>query len=70
MIATFLKRWMFIPKYSLAFAFDENYGCEKRTGWSIACDGVYLTQLEPWFIVSLVKAWWRRATLWDDEAIG
>ena len=69
-LRTLFKRWLFIPKYSLAFAWDENYGSEKRTGWSVGCDGIYLSQLEPWLVVALVKALWRRATLWDDESIG
>jgi len=39
----------------LTVDFDRNYGCDKRTGWSIAWNGHYLVQLEKYLFVALYK---------------
>lgn len=40
----------------LCLDFDRDYGCDKRTGWSIAWDGHYTVQLERFFLVAVFKA--------------
>ena len=40
----------------LTIDFDRDYGCYKRTGWSIAWDGHYLVELEKHFFVAVYKA--------------
>ena len=40
----------------LILDYDKNYGCDKRTGWSIAWDGCYLVQLERHLIIAIIKA--------------
>lgn len=48
---------MMRAKYkSVSIEFDRNYGMDNRTGWSIAVDGSYRAQLEPWLIVALWKS--------------
>ncbi|MGR3302382.1 MAG: hypothetical protein ACUZ8I_07735 [Candidatus Scalindua sp.] len=42
----------------LRIDYDENYGCDNRTGWSIAWCGHYLVQLEK----SLIKAIYKSIT--------
>ncbi len=37
--------------------YDKNYGCNNRTGWSIALDGHYLVQLERNLIIALINAY-------------
>jgi hypothetical protein len=35
--------------------YDKDYGCLKRTGWSMAIDGSYVSELEKYLIVSIIK---------------
>jgi hypothetical protein len=37
--------------------FDRDYGCEYKTGWSVAIDDSYVVQLEPRLWRALWKAW-------------
>jgi hypothetical protein len=37
--------------------FDRDYGCEHKTGWSVALDGSYVVELEPRLWRALWKAW-------------
>ena len=39
---------------------DRDYGCNKRTGWSVSFDGSYLVQLHRSFWYALVSSCWRR----------
>jgi len=36
--------------------YDRNYGIDNRKGWSIAINGSYMVQLEPWLLVAVYKA--------------
>jgi hypothetical protein len=36
--------------------FDRNYGCNNRTGWSIAHKGSFLVQLEKYLTIAIIKA--------------
>lgn len=36
--------------------FDRDYGCEHKTGWSIALEGSYVVQFEPRLWRALYKA--------------
>lgn len=83
---TFLRRWLLIPKRSIRIQWDRNYYAEfkndcgeivaigydecRKSGWSVSVDGSVVAQNERWLLPALVKGWWRRARLWDDEAIG
>lgn len=64
-----IRRWAFIPHESLRVEWDGDYGCEHRSGWSVAVDGAFLVQLERFLLVAILKAWWRRARNWDDDSI-
>jgi hypothetical protein len=35
---------------------DRDYGCDKKTGWSISIDGSFVANLERFLIVAIVKA--------------
>ena len=54
----------------LDLQWDKDYGCKRRTGWSVAVDGSFLVELEPWLVVALAKAvrtWWRwKRSGWDS----
>lgn len=39
----------------LALDYDHNYGVLSKTGWSVAIDGHYITQLQPSLFVALFK---------------
>lgn len=39
---------------------DRDYGCNKRTGWSVSFGGSYYVQLVPSFWRALIPACWRR----------
>lgn len=36
--------------------FDRDYGCDNRTGWSIAVDGSFYSELERFLLVVVAKA--------------
>ena len=36
--------------------YDEDYGIDKRRGWSVALDGHYVVMFEKWFIMAIWKA--------------
>lgn len=48
----------------LQVEFDRDYGIGKRTGWSVAWEGSYAVQLEPWLVIALWRAW-RNVRQWE-----
>lgn len=44
----------------LVVQYDRNYGIDRRSGWSVAWRGSYVSQLEP----SLLVALWRLKNIW------
>lgn len=64
-----LKRWLLIPRRSLEIGWDREYGCDKKSGWTIFVDGSCLVQFERWLLVALIKTWWHHAMLWEDDSL-
>ena len=46
--------------------FDRNYGCYKRTGWSISINGSFYADLEKHVIVAFFKAFHRYWFVWNE----
>ena len=50
---------IYIAKFAskvIQLKFDRDYGCDKKTGWTLCIDGVYyVSQLEPSLITCLKK---------------
>jgi hypothetical protein len=42
---------------SFAIEWNEDYGIDKRTGWTVKLGGRVLVELEPFLVVALWKAW-------------
>ena len=47
-----------MKQFSLEY--DEDYGADKRTGWTVVMDGRVVVQFRKWAILALVEAWLRR----------
>ena len=53
---------------NLLIKFDREYGCDKRTGWSIAIDNSFCAELERYLIIAVLKTFYRYWFIWDKEA--
>ncbi len=45
------------PQKSLKIEYDNNYGINRRSGWTVVVDGITCVQLERWLLVALFRAW-------------
>lgn len=54
-------------KKSLYVVYDEDYGIDKRSGWSVAIDGSYYVQFEEYLIKAIVKAIYEWVRLYDKS---
>lgn len=55
-----------IELFEWTVIFDRGYGCDKRTGWSVAVRGSYVIQFEPGLCSALWKAWRRQRAFERD----
>jgi len=44
---------------SFKVEYDTEYGCDKRTGWSVCINGSYVSELERFFLVAMFKGLFR-----------
>lgn len=51
---------------SLKIEYDEDYGIDNRSGWSVAINGSYYAQFEKRLIAALVKSFYYR-WLWKSD---
>lgn len=48
------------PVDQISLEYNRNYGIDKRSGWTFVMNGGVEFQFEPWLIVALCRAFWRR----------
>lgn len=50
----------------LRIHWDKDYGIDNKTGWSICIDGSFVSELEDFLIIAVIKAI-RNYMLWDKK---